>query len=767
MKSCQQCNYIFKGAETECLACGLALVEVAAPPGVSADGTPLIYCPRVGCGRLLASQQDAKFCDRCASPLVPASLDLWKSKVVAPALDEKLVGVLQGSPDLLRSAFEMGLPEAEAEAVLDRAFIDKTGVGRRVLEDWLNESVMPLGKQRSADAATVQKTFERANEINIKPTSASTIMKHFVSWQDTATGQRQAAPHRAATSTTEEIPGVQSVEDASAKATGTAELSQASASAAYKMLVSDGSPGHEVIYLSAAGGSAMGKLQDKNVYLVEDSTHGQGAFVLFPSNAGGWVFPNPALRYRASALRPLFPELTEEQFDTDKGGIEPRAASKLSDGRWCVEEEEGAALVPVILHGGHDVGKRQQTQTVAEAGDDDVTLVPPMKSRRRDDRVDTQATKYEVAPVVIVEPPVKRLSTFGWILLVGIVFILGGIAVVLLQDNSPRETASIHNDNGGGDGGTTSDANTQTDSTDVPPVEASPASSPGEVGGEDEASDGNVNAATDEEGSDEDNLEDENPSDTKATLTLVVETDGASVTVDGNPLPRTSSNTLNLTPGRHVVRATLPGHKPWENTIYLNPQDRVRLPIELEELAGRSIAETVTVPAPRPPTAEKVAAHRRNAEYHLGNGNLDAAMNEVEAGLSVEPRDPPLQSMRSRIAAAQQILSRKNSLPGARTNEGAAQPPSRASSDRAATLTFKPQPACPEHVKAAKKCDTVFVEVVFNERGVVHLAKPISGPKELYAVAVSAALQSRFQPGMRNGQPVSGQAKLPFMFNPR
>lgn len=110
------------------------------------------------------------------------------------------------------------------------------------------------------------------------------------------------------------------------------------ARAAYQSLVVGASSGHQVIYLSAAGGPAMGKLQDKNVYLVEDDSHGQGAFVLFPArNGGGWVFPNPALRYRASALRPLFPELTEEQFEGDKPGIEPRPASKLPDGRWCVE----------------------------------------------------------------------------------------------------------------------------------------------------------------------------------------------------------------------------------------------------------------------------------------------------------------------------------------------------------------------------------------------------------------------------------------------
>jgi len=113
-------------------------------------------------------------------------------------------------------------------------------------------------------------------------------------------------------------------------------LPQDEARAAYRNLVLGNASSQDFIYLSAEGGSALGKLEDKYVYLVEDST--QGAFVLFTlDRQRGWVFPNPSLRFRQNALRPVFPQLTEEMFEYNKEALPPNEASNAGAGRWRVE----------------------------------------------------------------------------------------------------------------------------------------------------------------------------------------------------------------------------------------------------------------------------------------------------------------------------------------------------------------------------------------------------------------------------------------------
>jgi hypothetical protein len=113
---------------------------------------------------------------------------------------------------------------------------------------------------------------------------------------------------------------------------------QSGAAGAYRSLVGGRGGSIEPLYLNAENkGSLTDILEDGPVYLCEVG-HTQGTFVLFPEGEkSGWVFPNPGLMFRAQALRPVFPSLTESEFNDRKDGIRPRPASKVGEGRWKLE----------------------------------------------------------------------------------------------------------------------------------------------------------------------------------------------------------------------------------------------------------------------------------------------------------------------------------------------------------------------------------------------------------------------------------------------
>lgn len=708
------------------------------PPGMAPDGTPRVCCPTINCSRRVGAP-GAKFCDLCAAPLVPVSFELWSQKEVEPALANNFIGVLQGSPDLLASAFDLGLPEDEARVFLGQAFAEKAGASQEILTRWLNESVMPLRKAESlAAAAAVQDTFAKAERLNIARPYARKIVEHFVpklgstlefprddsqigtdakSKADTSLAQQKKPDFKTI------IPVVASTQD--------------DARVAYRNLVTGDAPVQDFIYLSAEGSTAMGMLEEKHIYLVGDNA--QGAFVLFPVDGKrGWVFPNPSLRFRPSALSPLFPTLTEDGFERNKENIQPCPAAKVAEGRWRIMSNEngfeaGGATTAEVAN---RYVKRKSVEEPLTG--DEQTIVRP-----RTPQPNPVTNAQEITPVEI---PVTRLSRVGLTLLVALVVLLGVVFIALWLDRSQRASSSR---SGNVQNATLNNSNAQSGAANNSAIEALPTASPAEVASADESLDSNSNMG------DADTEDQEN-----ALLTISVTLDGVSLSVDSKPLAALSksSASLNLSPGRHFIRASKPGYKTWENTIYLNPQARVALPIELEPLPDA--ASVPTGPSPR----EQAEVHRRNAEQFLNKGNLEQAMSEVEQGLALAPGNPSLQSMRSRIYAAEQILARKNPLP---TENKTPLLKEVLPNNREVKVVGKPSTVCPDKVKAAHKCDTVFVEVMVNEQGTVFSSKVISGPKELHALALIAARQSRFQPALRNGQPVSSQTKIAFMFNPR
>jgi hypothetical protein len=66
-------------------------------------------------------------------------------------------------------------------------------------------------------------------------------------------------------------------------------------------------------------------------------THSGGAYVLFGRGDEGFVFPNPILPY-SPALRPVFPKLTEPDFEGKKETITPARATRSGDG-WKAEAD--------------------------------------------------------------------------------------------------------------------------------------------------------------------------------------------------------------------------------------------------------------------------------------------------------------------------------------------------------------------------------------------------------------------------------------------
>ncbi len=76
-----------------------------------------------------------------------------------------------------------------------------------------------------------------------------------------------------------------------------------------------------------------------------------------------------------------------------------------------------------------------------------------------------------------------------------------------------------------------------------------------------------------------------------------------------------------------------------------------------------------------------------------------------------------------------------------------------------------PKPEYPDAAKAEKLSGTVTVEVVVNEKGVVVASSVVSGPFPLWSAAGTAARQAKFDPPLKDGNPVKVAGVLTFDFD--
>lgn len=75
-----------------------------------------------------------------------------------------------------------------------------------------------------------------------------------------------------------------------------------------------------------------------------------------------------------------------------------------------------------------------------------------------------------------------------------------------------------------------------------------------------------------------------------------------------------------------------------------------------------------------------------------------------------------------------------------------------------------PSPIYPEAARRLRMTGDVAIEVVVDEKGKVISARATSGPAQLRAVAVQAALQARFSPTKLSGQPVKVTGTINYKF---
>jgi len=73
-------------------------------------------------------------------------------------------------------------------------------------------------------------------------------------------------------------------------------------------------------------------------------------------------------------------------------------------------------------------------------------------------------------------------------------------------------------------------------------------------------------------------------------------------------------------------------------------------------------------------------------------------------------------------------------------------------------------PAYPQKAKDMNLQGRVEVQLLINEDGEVIFANPLSGPEELWAECVKAAVTARFKPMKLSGQPVKITGRLIFDF---
>lgn len=79
----------------------------------------------------------------------------------------------------------------------------------------------------------------------------------------------------------------------------------------------------------------------------------------------------------------------------------------------------------------------------------------------------------------------------------------------------------------------------------------------------------------------------------------------------------------------------------------------------------------------------------------------------------------------------------------------------------------EPLPAYPQKAKDMNIQGRVEVQLLMNEDGEVIFANPLSGPEELWAECVKAAVTAQFKPMTLSGQPVKITGRVIFDFRNR
>lgn len=136
----------------------------------------------------------------------------------------------------------------------------------------------------------------------------------------------------------------------------------------------------------------------------------------------------------------------------------------------------------------------------------------------------------------------------------------------------------------------------------------------------------------------------------EAILHIISNTDDTEVSIDGASQGRITTHQIReirLSSGRHLVRATKPGHQIWEQTLNLDANISKRLVITMKPLG---------------PTPQELAILKlKKAQQLYLNLEYDAAIAACNEGLQLDPSNPQLQSLKTKILKTVEILRRPGS----------------------------------------------------------------------------------------------------------
>lgn len=258
------------------------------------------------------------------------------------------------------------------------------------------------------------------------------------------------------------------------------------------------------------------------------------------------------------------------------------------------------------------------------------------------------------------------------------------------------------------------------------------------------------------------------PAEQVAVLILFTNADNVRVSINGRQqglISRGQPGSFRLPPGVQNVIATTPGYEQYRQRLSLEAGEKRTLFVPLRSLAA----------LPTPPR-EIARQHFLTAQTLFQRRSYQAAIEQVDEGLRVDPGNQDLLRLKQNIVREIAVLERPNNPPvqqrAPRTRDYrepmvVRQPtPTPVVPDRyeAARMIRKFEPLYPKIIRDMRISGVVIVDVSLDELGRVREVSVVSGPKMLQRTAVDAATRSGYSPARRNGQPVISSLRVNFVF---
>jgi formylglycine-generating enzyme len=196
MKYCPHEALRYPDDVSTCLSCGRTLVDVSSIdelPDQLVANLATSCCPNPACKTIVAPSQ-SNFCAACGNRLEPISYEVWVNKIVEPAFDNQIAATLLHHSGLFRPIIEMGLSRAQALKLLDSYVERRTGAPLDVLTDWTEHASLLLNDEDNEREACLHFLLEKAAELGIDSSTATTIIAQLTNSDVTETSASIASP---------------------------------------------------------------------------------------------------------------------------------------------------------------------------------------------------------------------------------------------------------------------------------------------------------------------------------------------------------------------------------------------------------------------------------------------------------------------------------------------------------------------------------------------------------------------------------------------